>query len=59
MLLIEGRTSLLIGPGFLTLCLIGADLLSVFATNTFLRLLKESLLIGGWVAVSQPMQIFL
>src|SRR5665647_1866292 len=31
LLLIEGRTSLLIGLGFLALCLIGADLLSVFA----------------------------
>lgn len=59
LLLIEGRTSLLIGLGFLALCLIGADLLSVFATNTFLRLLKESLLIGGWVAMWRPLQIFL
>ena len=59
LLLLEGRTSLLIGIGFLALCLIGADLLSGFANNTFLRLLKESLLIGGWVAMWRPMQIFL
>lgn len=59
LLLIEGRTSLLIGLGFLALCLIGADLIAVFATNTFLRLLKESLLIGGWVAMWRPLQIFL
>ena len=59
LLLIEGRTSLLIGLGFLALCLIGADLLAVFATNTFLRLLKESLLIGGRVAMWRPLQIFL
>lgn len=59
LLLIEGRTSLLIGLGFLALCLIGADLLTVFSSNAFLRLLKESLLIGGWVAMWRPMQIFL
>jgi len=58
-LLIEGRTSLLIGLGSLALCVLGADLLSSFASNTFLRLLKESLLIGGWVAMWKPMQIFL
>lgn len=59
LLLVEGRTSLLIGLGFLALCLIGADLLSGFASNTFLKILKESLLIGGWVAMWNPLQIFL
>jgi len=59
LLLLEGRTSLLIGIGFLALCLIAADLLSGFASNTFLKLLKESLLIGGWVAMWRPLQIFL
>ena len=59
LLLIEGRTSLVIGIGFLALCLLGADLLASFTTNTFLRLLKESLLIGGWVAMWRPLQIFL
>jgi hypothetical protein len=58
-LLLEGRTSLLIGLGFLTLCLLGADVLSAFAGNAFLRVLKESLVIGGWVAMWRPMQIFL
>ena len=55
----EGRVSLLIGIGFLSLCLFGADLLSHYAANTFLRVIKESLLIGGWVAMWRPMQIFL
>jgi hypothetical protein len=59
LLLLEGRASLLIGLGFLTLCLLGADLLDAYASNTFLRMLKESLLIGGWVAMWRPMQIFL
>lgn len=58
-LLREGRASLLIGLGFLALCLFGADLLSAYSGNTFLRVLKESLLIGGWVAMWRPMQIFL
>jgi hypothetical protein len=59
-LLLEGRVSLLIGLGFLGVCLLGADILAAgFANNTFLRLLKESLLIGGWVAMWRPIQIFL
>lgn len=59
LLLLEGHISLLIGLGFLGLCLLGADLLSGLANNTFLKILKESLLIGGWVAMWRPMQIFL
>jgi hypothetical protein len=60
LLLLEGRVSLLIGLGFLALCLLGADILAAsFTNNTFLRLLKESLLIGGWVAMWRPLQIFL
>ena len=58
-LLLEGRTSLLIGLGFLALCLFGADVLSQFSSSTYLRVLKESLTIGGWVAMWRPMQIFL
>lgn len=59
LLFMEGRTSLVIGVGFLTICLLGADLLTAFATNTFSKMVKESLLIGGWVAMWRPMQIFL
>jgi len=58
-LLLEGRISLLIGLSFLALCLLGADVLSDFASNTFLRVLKESLTIFGWVAMWRPIQIFL
>jgi hypothetical protein len=58
-LLLEGRTSLMIGLGFLAVCLLGADFLTGFADNAFLKVLKESLLIGGWVAMWRPMQIFL
>jgi hypothetical protein len=59
LLLIEGRASLLIGLGFLALCLLAADLLTPSAGNTTLRIVKESLTIGGWVAMWRPMQIFL
>jgi hypothetical protein len=59
-LLLEGRMSLLIGLGFLAMCLLAADILDAgFTNNTFLKLLKESLLIGGWVAMWRPMQTFL
>lgn len=58
-LLLEGRTSLLIGLGFLALCLLGADILGGLSGGTYLRVLKESLTIGGWVAMWRPMQIFL
>ncbi len=58
-LLLEGRTSLLIGLGFLALCLLGADILGGISTSTYLRVVKESLTIGGWVAMWRPMQIFL
>jgi hypothetical protein len=59
LLLLEGRTSLLIGISFLAVCLISADLLADFGTNAFSRVLRESLVIGGWVAMWRPMQIFL
>jgi hypothetical protein len=58
-LLLEGRTSLMIGLGFLTMCLFGADALTAVSSSAFLRVLKESLIIGGWVAMWRPMQIFL
>jgi hypothetical protein len=51
LLLIEGRKSLMIGSCFLALCLFAVDIVVAFTTNTFFRLLKESLLIGGWVAM--------
>jgi hypothetical protein len=58
-LLLEGRASLMIGVGFLALCLLGAEALDRFATGTFLKVLRESLTIAGWVAMWRPMQIFL
>jgi len=59
LLILEGRTSLLIGLCFLGLCLIVADSIPTSEINAFSRVFKESLLIGGWVAMWRPMQIFL
>jgi hypothetical protein len=58
-LLLEGRISLLVGLGFLGLCLLGAEHLSDISSSAFVKVLKESLVIGGWVAMWRPMQIFL
>ncbi len=58
-LLVEGRVSLIIGLAFLSTCLVAADLLASYASGAFLKVLRESLTIGGWVAMWRPMQIFL
>ena len=58
-LLREGRISLMIGAAFLSTCLLAADLLTPLATGTLPKILRESLTIGGWVAMWRPMQIFL
>ena len=58
-LLREGRTSLIIGLVFLALCLFCADLLGENSGSTPLHILREGLLIVGWVAMWRPLQIFL
>lgn len=58
-LLEQGRTSLGIGLAFLVLCLLAADLIAKVAAGTFLNIVRESLTIGGWVAMWRPLQIFL
>ncbi|MBI3899943.1 MAG: hypothetical protein HY308_16860 [Gammaproteobacteria bacterium] len=57
-LLRYGRTSLLIGLLFLAFCLFTADALKKSAGGTVSTLTRESLIIGGWVAMWRPMQIF-
>lgn len=55
-----GRRSLLIGLTFLAVCLSIADWLdSHEALPRVLGLLRESLLIVGWVALWRPLEIFL
>ncbi len=58
-LLRKGRTSLLIGIVFVSLCLIGADFIGQFVKSTIFTIAQESLTIIGWVAMWRPLQIFL
>jgi len=57
-LLKEGRTSLLIGLTFLAACMITSQLLRP-QTGTLAIVLREGLVIAGWVAMWRPMEIFL
>lgn len=58
-LLLEGWWSLLIGVAFLFLCLIAGNSIGETEKGTILRLLRESLVIGGWVAMWRPLEIYL
>jgi hypothetical protein len=55
----RGRTSLLVGLGFLTGCLMASELLVTLGHGTFARIIQEGLTIGGWVAMWRPLQIYL
>jgi hypothetical protein len=55
----EGRISLAVGLSFLASCLLAANLARAFATGAALQIAREGLTIGGWVAMWQPLQIFL
>jgi hypothetical protein len=57
-LLKEGRTSLVIGLAFLTACVLTSQLLRGQA-GTLPIVLREGLIIAGWVAMWRPMEIFL
>jgi hypothetical protein len=58
-LLARGRTSLVIGLAFLTLCIVAGNSLTRIGTSPLHLLGRESLLIGGWVAMWRPIEIFL
>lgn len=58
-LLREGWKNLVIGLTFLSLCLFTAQFLGRYGGNTFVAILQEGLIIGGWVAMWRPMEIFL
>jgi len=58
-LLRQGRASLLIGLGFLSLCLLAANAVEQYTSGTIAVLERESLTIAGWVAMWRPIQIFL
>ena len=55
-----GRTSLLIGITFLTVAVtLGTMVASALGERPIGALVQESLLIGGWVAMWRPLEIFL
>jgi hypothetical protein len=59
-LLRTGRISLVIGVVFMAvMMLIGEAAFSVFSREAYATLIKESLIIGGWVALWRPAEIFL
>lgn len=59
-LLRRGRTSLIIGIAALAGALLASELISThLGGSQFARIFGESLIIGGWVAMWQPLEIFL
>ncbi|MCQ1534796.1 hypothetical protein FTO70_03635 [Methanosarcina sp. KYL-1] len=58
-LLYRGRRNLAIALFFLFLCLLMIQLLSTFEENLLNTLISEGLLIIGWVAMWEPVHIFL
>ena len=58
-LLRDGRTSLMIGLIFVSLCLVAADVIGRLGSNAGYSIAHESLTIVGWVAMWRPLQIFL
>ncbi|ROH93540.1 hypothetical protein ED208_03200 [Stagnimonas aquatica] len=59
-LLRQGRTSLGIGLLFLTACLLLSQWSqALLPSGVMASLLRESFLVGGWVAMWRPMQIYL
>jgi hypothetical protein len=56
----RGRVSLVIGLAFLAGALVASELIGKYLQPSgFLNLLRESLLIGGWVAMWRPIEVFL
>ena len=53
-----GSRSLIIGLTVLTACIIAGEVLTNYPGN-FSEVLRQSLVIGGWVAMWQPIQLYL
>ena len=58
-LLRRGRLSLLIGLAVLTTAMLASQLIQDHGENPLPRLLREGILIGGWVAMWRPLEILL
>lgn len=59
LLLARGRLSLIIGLTCLAASVTAANLLRQFGEGTLLAIVRESLIIGGWVAMWGPLEILL
>lgn len=60
LLLRRGRTSLLIGLVCLTASIFLSDMVaSALAASRFSPIVRESFIIGGWVAMWRPLEVFL
>lgn len=55
----EGRRCLVIGLAFLGSCLLLSETLAREGGGTAVNVVRESLTIGGWVAMWRPMEIYL
>jgi hypothetical protein len=55
----RGRTSLAIGVCALGVSVAGGNLVGSLFNNHFAEIVKESFLIGGWVAMWRPIEVFL
>lgn len=56
----RGRRSLLVGLGFLALCLaLGEGVVRTFSMGAVTEVLQEGLIIGGWVALWRPLDTLL
>lgn len=55
----QARTSLLIGLSFLAPCLFSSNYFLSGREGTVFSILRESLIIAGWLAMWRPMQLYL
>lgn len=55
----RGRTSLMLGLVFLTLCLLAGQFIGHRYEGTAANILREGLVIAGWVAMWRPLEIYL
>lgn len=58
-LMSRGRVSLLVGLLFLATCMFLANIVSSLGTGPLFVVMREGLMIGGWVAMWRPLEIFL
>jgi hypothetical protein len=55
-----GRTSLAIGLAFLALSIVASDFVArQLKGGGIIEIVRESFLIGGWVAMCRPLEVFL